>query len=77
MLTKIFDAASERGFVETPPGMAFWIGTGPAGEICGGCTYFQGTTKGRCRKYRKLTGRNGGRFKRRSAACKYFALSTI
>ncbi len=72
MLTKIFDAASERGFAKTPAGMAFWTGTGPEGKTCGDCGYFHGTSKGRCRKYRELAGRNGLRFRRSSAACKYF-----
>lgn len=40
------DAGTELGRVaaKTPAGMAYFIGTGPAGSQCGGCAFFMGRT---------------------------------
>ncbi len=69
MLTRIFDEVSEHGFQETPPGMAFWVGTGPYGATCKGCTFYEGR---RCLKYRRLTGYRGKQFRAETPSCKYF-----
>ena len=72
---------------DTPPGMAFWQGSGPTGMRCQDCAFFMGNRKtgalgveivkeGRCKKYIKLVGR-GGRapvfpLPAATPACKYF-----
>ena len=76
MLTRIFDKTSEVGFAKTPPGMAFWIGTGPHGAKCKNCAAFNGEAKGYCRRYHRMTNRKGKRFAGSSAACKYFESAT-
>lgn len=54
----------------TPPGMAHYAGTGPAGTTCAGCGFFMGVRRthgigvgvlqaGRCREFMRLM-RGGG-----------------
>ena len=61
------DAGTELGrrASATPPGMAYLVGTGPAGATCGGCRFFMGATPksglrkgglqpGRCREFIRM-----------------------
>ena len=70
----------------TQPGMAFWAGTGPAGQTCGDCVFKgywatkvnkSGTPVGSrrskgCAKFRDLTGTHGPAINQYLPACKYF-----
>ena len=67
----------------SPPGMAYFAGTGPAGAICKECSFFQYDaatpyTPMRCAKYvamMKTAGQNRPavfRVPPSTAACKYF-----
>lgn len=67
---------------KTPPGMAFWAGTGPAGKTCRECKFWENqgwlTSCGllkdaHCEKYtRMMNGNVGGRIPHFTVACKYF-----
>lgn len=73
MLTRIFDQAAEDGHARTPPGMAYWIGTGPTGMQCQDCRHFDGDAAGGwCRKVKAMTGRRRKNIPAGCAACKYF-----
>jgi len=85
-LTKAFgevDALAAR----TPPGMAFWAGTGPKGRTCRECLHYSvegryGTpggdhargelTLGRCAKYSRTKRLDGPKFRHSTPVCKYF-----
>lgn len=74
------DLASKRK--RTPPGMAFWAGTGPAGATCRGCEKWDslgyyadcGLLKDSpCAKYRSMmNGTQGDKLPHFTPACKYF-----
>ena len=82
------EKAFARAVAQTPPGMAFTIGSGPAGCTCHGCRYWEhqandyfapgGLHNGEimpaiCAKYRQLTaGQTGARVEHWNRACKYF-----
>ena len=74
MLTDLFDEESERGFRETPRGMAHWAGSGPALRTCRDCVYFstKARKKGRCGKFAQMMKKNGPKFGGYMPACKYF-----
>lgn len=66
---------------DTPPGMAHWMGTGPAGKTCRECTFFDadghdaaGMLKAaRCKKHTALmNGRQGPKIKHANASCRFF-----
>ena len=61
---------------QVKPGMAHFAGTGPLHSICGQCKFFaqfkQEQERGRCQKYRQLTGSEGGLIRRGYSSCKYF-----
>lgn len=75
------DLAEKRR--RTPPGMAFWAGTGPAGATCRGCQFWLsdgyladcGLLKDSiCGKYRSMmNGEAGAKLSHYTPACKYFA----
>jgi hypothetical protein len=58
-------------------GMAHFSGTGLPNKKCLSCTFFdlnskpQGTVKGRCSKFKILTGKVGKEFNGTSLSCKY------
>ena len=63
----------------TPPGMAHWSGTGPAGATCGQCEWFTeikwgGGKSTRCGKYTKMMNGQQGpkKIPAETFACKYF-----
>jgi hypothetical protein len=72
----------------TPPGMAHWAGTGPAGTVCEGCAHFgyrevkRDKTTGdvlstvrkteRCGKFYELMKRSGDRISPRTPSCRHF-----
>jgi hypothetical protein len=45
---------------KTPPGMAHWASTGPAGATCGRCLFYQNKTE-RCGKYIAMMRAGGSR----------------
>ena len=58
-------------------GMAFFAGSGPAGETCGSCRHLDrktryGISKARCVMFQKLAGRKGETIDPKYLACKYF-----
>lgn len=85
-LTQIFDNVAERGWRNTPPGMAHWTGTGPERTRCFQCRYcmtngrFAGSNKSRanslkpihCRKYKALMRQKGPAFEAITPSCKHF-----
>ncbi len=74
MFTTLFDEVSERGFRETPRGMAHWAGTGPLLKKCRDCAFFpeKKPNKGACDKYAQMMRKKGPTFNGYVAACKYF-----
>ncbi len=76
MFTTLFDEVSERGFRESPPGMAHWAGTGPLGRKCRHCAFFSGKAgkKGACGKFTQIMHKKGPKFAGYIASCKYFAV---
>jgi hypothetical protein len=61
------------------PGMAFYIGSGPKGTICGNCKNFgyydeheREWYEKRCGQYRKMTGNHGPVIDSGYRSCKYF-----
>ena len=85
--TRIFDSRTEVGIRTTPPGMAFWAGSGPAGKTCRECIHWQadgyyaggnrafnqGLKPGICRKARAMTmGKAQPPVRYINSACKYF-----
>jgi hypothetical protein len=74
---------------KTPPGMAHWAGTGPAGTTCRECVHYQfsgykskrggitgGTLKlGICNKYLSMMKSNGAKVPFETPSCKYFELN--
>ncbi len=79
MFTALFDEVSERGYRDTPKGMAFWTGTGPVGEKCKDCAHFSGKAgkSGVCAKTVRALVAQKSRAKAQKfpgsvAACKYF-----
>lgn len=86
-LTSMFDEQSERGFRDTPPGMAHWTGTGPDNTTCRECAHFgregryiadspkhaKGELKpAHCNKYWQLMRGKGPKIKPSLASCKHF-----
>ena len=76
-LTNMFDEDSERGLRKTPPGMAYWAGTGPTGNKCRDCVHFSGKEgkKGTCEKTVNYLQVQKSRVKAQkfpADACKYF-----
>lgn len=75
------DLADKRA--RTPPGMAFWAGTGPANTTCRGCQHWRsggyliGTgmlMDSPCGKYESMmNGETGPRLPHFTPSCKYFA----
>ncbi len=55
------------------PGMAYFPDTGPYATTCGDCAL---RVRGRCEKYREMTGRLGGVLKKLWHSCKYFTRKT-
>lgn len=58
---KLTDAGSIPAWQldRTQPGMAHFAGTGPDGQVCGGCLHWQSIPRGskmHCAKYVDLTG---------------------
>ena len=75
MLTTMFDEVSERGLLETPKGMAYWAGTGPASMKCRDCVFFskaKTAKKGLCGKYADMMRKKAPDFDSHARACKYF-----
>jgi hypothetical protein len=71
----VLDSDLEDLRLRTPPGMAFWAGTGPK-RICGQCEHFgELSRKHGCRLYTKQAGREVPLLED-TAACKYFSKST-
>jgi hypothetical protein len=72
----VLDADLNELVRRTPPGMAFWSGTGPK-RTCGQCEHFGElvSKKYGCRLYTKQTGYEVQLLKD-TAACKYFLKST-
>jgi len=74
---------------KTPPGMAYWAGTGPAQTTCRECAFYEfkgyksnrgihrgGTLKmGICNKYLSMMQRAGSKVPFETPSCKYFELS--
>jgi hypothetical protein len=59
----------------TYPGQAFFAGTGPGDQCCGGCRHWAGTATRKqapCGKYLQLTSFKGRQVPRSAKACKYF-----
>ena len=76
-LTALFDEVSERGFRDTPRGMAHWAGTGPAGMKCLSCVSFskRSGVKGTCAiyaKYAKSARRKAVVFDGTARSCQHF-----
>jgi hypothetical protein len=62
-------------------GMAFYIGTGPKGAVCGNCKhkgYYDNLNVFRdgCAMYRKMAGRHGAAINKEYRACKYYEQQT-
>jgi len=54
------------------PGMAFFSGSGPAGQTCGDCQHRKLHRRAsRCSMFKTLTGRYGPTIQKRYACCKY------
>lgn len=80
-----------RLIAATPPGMAFWAGTGPASITCRECAFFDhqnsyyatggghgGMLKpARCKKFAQLTQKLGDKISHDTRACKYFEQAEI
>ena len=68
----------KRRYLNTPKGMAFWSGSGPADARCHQCQQYGDIGDGkkkltrRCRKYFHAMGEVGGPIPADTAACKYF-----
>lgn len=74
---------------QTPTGMAFWSGTGPAGSTRRECQFFDhqksyyakrgmsggGLKPAQCKKYKAMTQQSGGSIPHETRACKYFELA--
>jgi len=85
-LTSIYEDGFETAFRKTPSGMAHLYGTGPSGETCRTCGFFEFSghyspnnggkanmlKPGRCRRYKQIMKRSGPPIKPNLAACKYF-----
>jgi len=79
-LTAIFDV--DEAASRTPPGMAHWAGTGPAGEQCMRCSHYAkgralaagGRSQGHCRKYAEMMDGSIVKFSEHTPACKHFAV---
>jgi hypothetical protein len=75
MLTQIDGVPSKESAV---PGMAYFAGTGPLGETCGGCVHRNPSNRGefrsrnRCEKFKTFTGDYGPPILPGNASCKYF-----
>lgn len=80
----VLDVAFENRVAKTPPGMAFWAGTGPTGKTCRECSHYGfngytssksangGTLKnGPCERYVSQMGR-AYRVPFDTASCKFF-----
>jgi hypothetical protein len=75
----------DSGDIHEHRGMAYFPGTGPAGENCGRCQHYgvwrkanEGTNyerlywSGACAQFKRLTGKHGPPIGRENSACKYF-----
>jgi hypothetical protein len=68
----------ERLVRQTPEGMAFWAGTGPAGKTCGACMHYGylddlGHHTNGCAIYYQQMHRHAARMlPKQTSACKYF-----
>jgi hypothetical protein len=74
---------------KTPPGMAFWAGTGPKRTTCRECEHYEfngyksnrgthrgGTLKnGKCEKYATMMEKDGSKIPFDTPSCKYFSLN--
>jgi hypothetical protein len=66
----------------TPPGMAHWAGTGPAGQTCAGCGHYgywyetrtgkSGRRASACELYFRRCHTHGNTLPAATPACKYF-----
>lgn len=88
-LTEMFDGGFSQQLRKTPPGMAHLAGTGPSGETCRTCRFFEagkyyatgGKHRGQlrpapCAKYRQLSnGVKGAAVPHSARACKHFEKS--
>ena len=64
------------------PGMAYYAGSGPAGERCSNCAFWgyyrpnkSGTKRYKtsaCLRFKELTGKHGPPIKGENSACKYW-----
>lgn len=84
----VVNAELERAECQTPPGMAFWSGTGPEGAKCGKCAHFGysypsgiSPTNGEtlysrkissCEKFFQMSKRHGASLRKTQDGCKYF-----
>jgi len=87
----VIDKNLDERQANTPPGMAFWAGTGPAGRTCRECSFYQfngykskkggitgGVLKlGICNKYLSMMLRAGSKVPHETPSCKYFELNKL
>ena len=84
-LKPMFDEKTEKGFLKTPDGMAYWSGTGPKGRQCRECRHYTdegtytsgknlgGRKPGRCLQFSMMmSGKKGSKFPAHTSACRYF-----
>lgn len=79
--SQMTDAAnvSRHNLSRTVPGMAHFAGTGPFGEVCESCSYWQrfGNKKQPiCEKYRTMTGDAAKAIPAGTPSCRYCQAST-
>ena len=84
----VIDPELEKKRSKTPPGMAFWAGTGPEGTTCRECLnygndgYYSANSKngstlrpGPCAKFQSMMERRGPSIPYNTPSCKYFAIN--
>ncbi len=88
MKLTVIDKSIDEMQAKTPPGMAYWAGTGPTGTTCRECHFYQfngykskrggitgGTLKlGICNKYLSMMKLNGPKVPFETPSCKSFVL---
>lgn len=76
-LTEVFVGDFSARVSETPPGMAYLVGSGPSDKNCGDCGHMCrrrdiSSRSWFCGKYKAMTGYWGKSLLKRTKSCKYF-----
>jgi hypothetical protein len=84
-LTQAHQPELDRCIKQTKPGQAGWAGWNAPNKTCAGGLHFEKEKrksvshdlKGRCDKFRKLTGKQGPKFSAQCFACRFFIEANV